>query len=194
MNICFIDTETSAYKPENGRIVEIAYEICTPWPELEVLTSVDQKIQLFDHDRRKAEPKALAINRYSDEEWATAPTPSMNLWQKLTQPLRLVNLVLCGQNVGFDRDWILSEMRRYDLLDEDAAEPPWGRRFVDVQSYSHIVAEELSLPDFGLHTVYDALGGPPLPPHRAHPDVLRAKFVYSHQRKLSRAGMFVHRP
>lgn len=186
MNICFIDTETSAAKPANGRIVEIAYEVCTPWPELQVLTSMEQKIQLSERDFRRAEPKALAVNQYTEDQWANAPLASAELWRELTRPL--VNVVLCGQNVGFDRDWILSEMARYDLLDPAADEPPWGRRFIDVQAYSHAIAEELHLPDFGLHTVYDTIG-PPLPRHRAYPDVQRAKTVYRFGRGVMAQGM-----
>lgn len=55
----------------------------------------------------------------------------------------------CATRTAEDSDLsLIGQMARYDLLDKDAFEPPWGRRFVDIQAYSHMVAEQLKLPDF----------------------------------------------
>jgi len=49
---------------------------------------------------------------------------------------------------------------------------------VDIQALSAVAAIKLGLPKFGLHPVYEALGGPKLQEHRAMADIERGKFVF----------------
>lgn len=185
--LVFLDCETSGLYPEKGaRVIELYYEVLNPWPDFSVKEKGLLRWNLSRHDMEFAEPKALEINGYTRNagDWETAPelgtAESAAQWQKLYDVLK--GAEIHNQNVNFDLGFINNEFRMCRIK-----ETPWLRQTGDLTSLCMMLRDEYGVvkngrPTASLHPVYDAIGGPPLPEHRADADVQRAKFVYSHVR------------
>ena len=174
--LAWVDTETSGLEPDKDRIIEIAIVVTDG--DLNEIETFEQKIRLSPTDRLAASPKALEVNGYNDTDWAEAPLPSKEIWERVYQ---LTNRrLLAGQNVTFDAKFIAAEMMRFGIR------PGWDRRMADTMEdsirimYALGVRHPKGYPTAGLEFVYDALGGPPMPAHRAMADVRRAMFVYKY--------------
>lgn len=167
----WLDTETTGLYPERGaRVIEVAVVVTdidlVPIRNGEYVT----KIQLPAEDWANAQPDALRVNGYTPELWAGAPMTSEEVWRPVQQ---LTNgAVLAGQNLPFDESMIIAEFDRYGM------KPTWNRRRLEMMTFTSMIGEFLGLPKRGLHDVYDALGGPPLPPHQARADIQRCHYVY----------------
>ena len=190
MRLAFVDVETTGLdKPitSNGwpvyRVVEVALTVANVTRDGVVIEHQLDFKQRFDRTKDAWTPKALEINGYDDRPgapWADAPlreTPAaIAQWAKL---VALTNrLPLCSQNVPFDRAFLAGEVGRLNMR------AGWGRRFVDLMSFSALIAVEHEMEDFGLHKVYAAMQGPPLPEHSAPADVTRGLHVFlEHHRR-----------
>jgi DNA polymerase III alpha subunit (gram-positive type) len=175
MLIAFVDTETTGLKAGVNRVIEAAVQLVDVRPqEMTVMSSFVLR-QRVDLSMTPWSPVAMKINGYFDNpDWEKAPRAgtetALKLWRQYASLLG--NVPLCSQNVRFDCDMIKAELAYFDL------EPTWDRRAIDIQSFSAVAAIKMGLPKFGLHQVYDALGGPNLQEHRAMADIERGKFVF----------------
>ena len=176
MILAFIDTETTGLKPGFNRVIEAALQIVDVNPngmKVHSSTTLRQKVNLAVHPWSE---EALKVNGYRDDhpDWVGAPMAGSHdaavRWRYFSDLLS--KAILCSQNVPFDRDFIAAELAFVGI------EPRWDRRVVDIQALSAVAAIKLGLPKFGLHQVYEALGGPKLQEHRAMADIERGKFVF----------------
>lgn len=180
LDLVHIDVETNGLDHKQFRVIEVAAVrlLAKPNPDGDfvVLDQYETKIKMSPGQRAIAQPRALEVNGYTDEEWADAPPDSPEIWQKIQAFTK--DAVLVGQNVGFDQDHILAEMTFYGL------KPLWQRRFVDLQAYSFMIAEEFGLSFWGLQDAYAAIApnGPHYPSHRAMADVQRGMAIYKYAR------------
>ena len=125
-------------------------------------------------DFARAEAGALRVNGYyqGHPEWVDAEKDPDAVWRDLNDGV-LRDAVLVSQNVPFDRGFMEQELRRRRIF-----RTRWARRFIDIQSYSALVAMDLGLDKWGLHDVYAAMKLPELPQHRAAADVARGMAVF----------------
>lgn len=180
--LVWVDTETTGLYPDrergNSRVIDLCVMVTDP--HLEVLDEFNTKIKLSPIDRAAFHPKAMAANKYTDAEWADAPENGRWIWERVAEMTK--DRPIYGQNVPFDISFLTAEMARFQLR------PGWDRRIGDTQLLTQRVKHAMGLPNAKLETAYPAVGGPPLSPHRARPDVLRAMFVY-YRLVVSRDGL-----
>ena len=177
IRLAWVDIETSGLDPVRDRVVEIAVLVTDG--DLNELDLYEQKIRLDTVGRLAASPRALAINGYTDVGWADEPLSCEAIWKRVYDMTD--RAILGGQNViQFDSKFIAAEMMRFGLR------PNWDRRMADTYADSirtmyalDVRHPETDKPTAALEFVYDALGGPPMPAHRALADVRRAMFVYN---------------
>lgn len=185
-DLLFIDTETTGLNNRIHRVIEVAATRVNFHPRTWTtpLASICYRFTPSTEDMSRAEEGALAVNGYHEghPDWATAPAidseEATQSWKNVATLAR--GAVLVSQNVPFDRDYVWEELNRRGLLYQHpkfGLLAPWARRFVDIQSYSALIAMEKSLSKMGLHEVYAAIGGPPLLEHRAAADVQRGMAV-----------------
>lgn len=176
MILAFIDTETTGLEPGKNRVVEAALqivEVTSKGLTVHAEAVVRQKVNL---ETTPWSTKAFDVNGYHPEhpDWADAPmagSPEAQARWRYFADL-LDQKILCSQNVPFDRDFIAAELQHFDIRAR------WDRRSVDLYGLSAVVAVKYDLKYFGLEYVYEALGGPKLPKHRALADIERGKFVF----------------
>jgi ATP-dependent DNA helicase PIF1 len=177
-DLAFVDVETLGLNPDKHRVIEIA--VCRvpfdvkKWPDAPSV--LVRRFTPSAEDFAQAEPGALRVNGYHEghPEWADAVPDAGSVWQMLNSVV-LRDAVLVSQNVPFDRGFMEAELRR-----AGQPNPHWARRFIDIQSYSALVAMKMSLSKWGLHDVYDALGLPRMQEHRAEADVRRGMAVFKY--------------
>jgi DNA polymerase III epsilon subunit-like protein len=186
-DLAFVDVETLGLNPEKHRVIEIAVSR-VPFDVKKWPASPEILVRRFTpsaEDLAQAEPGALRVNGYhaGHPEWSDAVPDQKGAWQMLNS-LVLRDAVLVSQNVPFDRGFMEAELRRAGVTN-----PFWARRFIDIQSYSALIAMEKGLSKWGLHDVYSALGLPALQEHRAAADVQRgmAVFEYVYDRVMKTA-------
>lgn len=114
--LAFIDTETTGLDPINNEIIEIAIKIIDT--EIIRTTCVSDVSYEFEGKFKircmeTANPKALEINGYNEEEWQGAYNWSKQACERLVE--RLKDCVVVGHNVQFDIDFIREECNRQDV-------------------------------------------------------------------------------
>lgn len=166
--LAWVDTETTGLNEKAHRIIDLCVILTDA--HLNILEEYTTKIALTPIDRAAFEPVAMKINGYTDKEWVDAPQNSSNIWRKVKEMTD--GREIYGQNVEFDEKFLRAEMARYGLR------TGWGRRRGDTALLSMRVKHVFGTANAKLDTVYPTLGGPPLPAHRARPDVLRAMYLY----------------
>lgn len=175
--LVWLDTETTGLTPNAHpyhRIIEIGISVTDL--DLNVIEEFETKIQLSPADRATASPEALRVNQYSDEEWAGAPLPNRDLWDRVDR--LTAKRPIAGQNPTFDTGFLRAEFQRFGIT------PRWHRRLYDTTTLAHHVMWTHDVRDArgqstaSLVPVYKALGGPELPEHRAMADVRRAQYLY----------------
>jgi DNA polymerase III alpha subunit (gram-positive type) len=176
MILAFVDTETTGLKPGVNRVIEAALQtVEVTWSGIKPITTLVMR-QRVNLSTTPWSPEAFRVNGYEEEhpDWKDAPlvgsSEAQSRWRYFNDLVS--GHCLCSQNVGFDRDFLAAELAYFGM------EPRWDRRTVDIQALSALAAIKLGLPKFGLHQIYDALGGPKLQEHRALADIERGKFVF----------------
>lgn len=182
MKLAMVDVETTGLDPKKHRVLEVAVEIVDVTSKgIHVVNTLEFR-QNVDLTEPCWEPAALAVNGYHSEhpDWKGAPNVHVlkdmdEVRLNWIQVAELTHaLLLCSQNVPFDRDFMAAEMARVGV------KPTWARRCVDLQSFSFVACVETGSEKFALHDVYRALGGPDLQEHRAAADVARGKYLLAH--------------
>lgn len=200
-DLFFIDVETTGLSSNKQRVLEVCYARVPEPDGWGAATLKTFRFRATPQALRDAHPRALAVNGYraDHEDWLKWPVMGSDearvLWEDVLNASR--GATITNQNAHFDRGFVWSEFfhhRLYGVRTEVEAEelaqsapteeesakfrPPWERRHVDVQTYSRAFAKKFGSSRWALEVVYDLLGGPKLPPHRAAADVLRAMWVY----------------
>lgn len=203
-DIAVLDVETTGLKDSVHRVIEVAVTRLRPDPATwdRPLDHVCFRFTPSSDDMANAEPEAFKTNGFylGHPEWAdAAPIDSPEAtaaWKRVAAITR--KATLASQNVPFDRGFLWEELKRRNLLfnhEKYGLLPPWERRFIEIQSYSWLIAQEAGLGQFGLHFAYDALGLPPVTEHRAEADVVRGIAVMRHVQQrfaLGRAAYTAH--
>jgi DNA polymerase III subunit epsilon len=105
--LAFIDLETTGTNPHKHEIIEIGgiivRQIPQPdrGPKLEVIEEFEFKIK--PQRIEDAEPQALRVNGYVEEEWLFAPSLKEVL-TKITPKIK--DCIMVGQNVHFDYNFL----------------------------------------------------------------------------------------
>jgi DNA polymerase III epsilon subunit-like protein len=175
--LAWVDVETSGLFPEKGaRVLELGVVVTDDkertYNELERYHVL---IRLTPEDLKVAEREALNINGYNDGdggEWATASYSTPAIWKEFVRITRDCTMV--AQNWPFDRGFIESELKRFDLS------PKWSRRFIDIQSFSWLITRRHNISSFALEKAYNALGIQELKPHRSMTDIERCIAIVKH--------------
>lgn len=177
LKLGLLDVETTGLDEKKHRVVECCLQVLEfsrIEPTIKVLDSLYFKHSLFlDKKRENYAEIALKINGYNHEpggEWAGMPDvnsyQAFENWSRFNQIAK--DVILTSQNVNFDKEFIKSEMARFSI------EPSWNRRSCDLTTLSILIQFfEHGQEKFGLHDVYNTLGFPKLPEHRAKADVER---------------------
>lgn len=173
MKLALIDMETTGLEPLKHRVVEAAVLIVDVTKAGIVRGESFSFLQRIDKGRHKWEQGAFNVNGYDDApgaEWHDAPMvdslAAVKNWQKFCEMTS--KLPLCSQNVPFDRGFLESEARYH------GCKLSCGRRFVDIMSFSFLVAVKYDLTVFGLQDVFaKEFPDRALPAHRAQADIER---------------------
>lgn len=107
MRLAFIDTETTGLNPETSAVVEFA--VITTDEKGSELIVWRTKIKPTQKELEDANPKALAINGFSVEDWEHAP-PMSEVGPSILSILE--GHILVGHNVGFDETMLNASLYR----------------------------------------------------------------------------------
>lgn len=128
----FVDTETTdlVEGPDKGELLEVCVvrEVITPpFTQPGVITDTWVR-KIRPKHIETASPEALRVNGYTAEKWADA-VPLEDVADELIEKLR--NATWVGHNPTFDRDFILSSLKR---LGKD---PKIQRRLIDTTTMAY---------------------------------------------------------
>lgn len=188
-DIAFVDVETTGLKDSIHRVIEIAVTRVKPDPATwdRPLGHACYRFTPSSADMANAEPEAFRTNGFTLDhpDWISAPAidgaEAEAAWKHVAKLCR--NATIASQNVPFDRGFMWEELKRRGLLynhEKWGLLPPWERRFIEIQSYSWLIALEKGLVQFGLHFAYASIGAPSVTEHRAEADVRRGMAVMYH--------------
>lgn len=167
-DLLFVDTETTGLDPSKHELLEVAAIRTTP-DGLTVLSTFQAKVRPLHIET--AEPKALQINGYSEEEWTEekcVPLGSMvDAIQKMAN-----QTVMVGQNVSFDESFLSPVFKSFGM------KPPWGYHKVDTIALAWPLFQYSELEGLSLEKLCRFLKVDNMPGHRAMPDALACRDVY----------------
>ena len=149
----WVDTETTGLDPNKNEIIDIA-----------IIRIERDGTQKITHNKIKMEhpenahPKALAVNGYTEEAWAGAPT-AKEVFEFIHKEGLLQDCILAGHNVSFDAGFINATFARcgidarvdyhlYDTVTVALANLKPYLRSVSLVA----VCEALGIPTDGAHT------------------------------------------
>lgn len=191
--LAFVDVETTGLDCAKHRVIELAVMLVDGKTEWTCAKPSVFRFRPSPTDLDLADPVSLKVNGYEPghPDWAGAPEcgspEAKDQWDTISG--MLLDASLIGHNVLFDRGFLWQELIRhgvrnrktrceFSLADRESNDGPWTRRFVDTQAFAYALALTRDLPSWGLQAAYEALGGPPLPAHRAEADVLKTLWLY----------------
>lgn len=158
----FIDVETSGLDPERHEILEVAALRVSP--KLDVIGEFSAKcIPLHISN---ADPAALTVNGYTDEEWMDAIPLKEALVQ--TAPL-MEDAVPAGHNVQFDLSFLAKGFAATGVKP-----PKTSRQRLDTVALAFVEAIAGKAPDMKLDSLCKALFVSRRRPHDARSDALDA--------------------
>lgn len=167
-NLSFLDTETTGRNPGTHEVLEIGVVVVDPATRA-MRDSFALKLSPEHLDR--AEPEALEINKYNEEEWRDA-LPQQEGMRMVCERLR--GTTPCGWNVGFDRAFLETHMNRHGLtLEGCEIDYTWRDVKMDFIRWAKLVSRESEFaPRFSLGSARKVFGVQIQDPHRALPDAI----------------------
>ena len=175
----FVDTETTGLDNRRHEVIELA--ILTDYPNGKKERWVS-KIKPLHIDT--ADPKALEINGYSEEEWESAPYFA-EVYEEVQKRLR-VGLIV-GHNIQFDMNFIKEHFKRMGK-DPDKYYPSSvpahsrvegvSRRWIDTQVLAHEHLTPMGLSGLGLDAIRRFMGWDTEGAHRAEQDAEDTRALY----------------
>lgn len=167
-DLLFVDTETTGLDPTKHELLEVAALRTSP-DGLTIISAYEAK--LLPLHIGAAEPKALAINGYTPEEWTpekcVAPGTVVDALQKMA-----ANTVLVGQNVSFDEGFLTPLFTRLNM------KAPWGYHKIDTVALGWPMFLHTEMEGLSLGKMCAFLGVAQMPTHRAAADVAACREVY----------------
>lgn len=171
--LAFIDIETTGLSSKKHEIVEIGCILARQAPQegrgpvLEIIETFDWKIR--PERIQDADPVALRINGYNEEDWRDA----LSLEEALhTLAEKTRGMVAVGHNIDFDLGFLRSGFYRFGIP------YPFEIRKLDVISIAFAVLYHQQRRHFSLQSLCDELGIVNSTPHRAESDIRATFEVY----------------
>jgi len=164
--LVFVDVETTGLDPHKHEILEVAAVLA--YPDGDTPSFYEAKIK--PERIEDAHPKALEVNGYTEEAWASARPLSMVLPELVAF---MEGAVIGGQNTRFDVGFINASIKRLSM------DLRIDYHLVDVATlaYEHLVP--LGLGSLSLFNICKFIGIPPEPRvHQALNGAERARDVY----------------
>ena len=180
--IAFIDTETTGLDPARHELIEVGV-IRVAADTLEEIDSTCVRVR--PERIEDADPRALAINGYSERDWKDAPTLVEALFW--IAPL-LEGAILAGHNVGFDRAFLQAAWKRAGVVP-----PPMDHHILDTTSLAWPLFASGATKSLSLNTVCTHLGIERIEKHRALDDARASLNVARSLMPDSRIGAKVSR-
>ncbi len=190
MKNIYTDTETTGLHPPVARVIEIGWaEIPDDCLEaFNEMTLHEFRFQPTDTVLAQTSPRALEVNGYyrGHPDWVGTPYVDSEeaavAWDKVAEAFTGARML--NQHIKFDLDFILAELRAHNILVPGAyneVQPPWSSQQVCTRPMAKRFLDASNQPGLtgSLHSIYDYLQGPALPPHRAVADVLRAIWLHA---------------
>jgi DNA polymerase-3 subunit epsilon len=178
--LIFVDTETTGLDPELHEVIEIAFVMADIRDgRLIVVDTWESKIKPEALER--ADPRALAVNGYCDEDWQDAPE-AYHVWRSAWYRVQDKRAMLCGHNVGFDVRFMIEAWKRHGH-----GRPAFDYRTIDTYAYALPYLIDGRVDSISLSKVCEAIGIKTGRAHSAMADAL-ASF------ELARRAMKAMRP
>lgn len=169
--IVWLDTETTGLDPLENDIIEFA--------AVRDDTGESLEMKIWPDRPENANPRALEINGYSVEAWEEAGAVTMEeAAPKIAAFLH--NVILGGQNVSFDEDFIKAALKTHKV------ETRIGYHKLDTVTLALVHIRPLGIRSVSLHTICNVLGISNEGEHTAMADVLRTQAVYQALRNPSK--------
>lgn len=174
--LAFIDTETTGLNAAVHEVIDVAVVFDRDVAErlrLRDLTFQDDYAYFATRIKPErlevAEEKALEVNGYTAEGWASASDAVSAV--KVLQVI-LKDVVCCGHNVGFDTDFLQNTIRRTG----SSFRMDYHKVDTVTLAYEHLIPAGLER--LSLDTIRDFLGWPKDGGHAALKDALDARRLY----------------
>jgi DNA polymerase-3 subunit epsilon len=173
--LAFIDLETSGTDPLMHAILEVAVVRVDP-RTFELLDTYESKVRppldaVFD-------ARAVAINGYTPEAWAGAPSALSVLPALAT---RIEGCLVAGHNVQFDWAFLRVAFRRHEVL-----LPSVDHHLLDTASLAWPLVRRGQVSSLSLRALCAHFRVPNDGAHRALGDALRSLAVFRHLLRVAR--------
>lgn len=167
--LAFLDTETTGTWPGKHELLDIGVVLCDAEPPYGITGSFEIKVK--PERMEDAEPRALEVNHYNEEEWEDA-LPEKVAIEEFVYKIR--GSSCWGWNVGFDRAFLETAMNRAGHgLETVKIDFTWyDVKMLFIQWALLVGREEEFAPRFGLNRGLRAFGIQNDDAHRALPDAI----------------------
>lgn len=166
--IAIVDVETTGLDPRFHEIIEIGMVVFNA-RTFEIIDTFEMKVK--PERPEDAEPKALQVNGYNDEEWEEAGTLHDAM---LMMAEKAEGAMFCAHNMVFDWGFLDEAQRKTGI------ELPFGRHKLDLLTLAWGRIPHHKVFSWSLKTICTYFGLPPEPKmHRALQGVLAEYMVYT---------------
>lgn len=167
--LAFIDVETTGTQPGKHELLELGAVVTAGDSPYAVRDSFEVKIR--PERLSDAEPEALRVNRFSEEEWRDA-LPSDRAVRDFCE--RVSGASFWGWNVSFDRAFLEPAMNRAGItLEAYEIDYTWYDAKIEFMRWAKLVGREAEFaPRFSLRSARQAFGIENEDAHRALSDAL----------------------